>query len=120
MNFVADEGVDAQIVAHLREAGYDVWYVAEESSGVSDTAVLTLANQKEAILLTADKDFGDLVIRQRLVSQGVVLLRLHGLSPEQKVNVVTAVVRAHANHLPHAFTVITPQKIRIRPLSQLG
>ena len=50
MNFGADEGIDAQIVARLRREGHVVWYVAEMSPGVPDTAVLDLANQENANL----------------------------------------------------------------------
>lgn len=115
MNFVADEGVDAQIVSRLRQEGHQVWYVAEMSPGMPDTAVLNLANQENAILITSDKDFGDLVYRQRQVTQGVVLLRLHGLPAEQKAELVTAMVQQHGAELTKAFTVLTPQKVRVRP-----
>ncbi len=56
MNYLADESVDRQIVDALREAGYKVTYVAEISSGISDTEVLQQANQSEAILITSDKE----------------------------------------------------------------
>ena len=97
MNFIVDEGIDAQIVALLRREGHQVWYVAEMSPGVPDTAVLSLANQENAILLTFDKDFGDLVYRQQRVTQGVVLLRLHGLPAEQKADLVIAMVQPQLN-----------------------
>ena len=65
MRLLADEGVDAAIVARLRFDGYDVVYVAELSPGITDDAVLELANAEERILMTADKDFGELVFRLR-------------------------------------------------------
>jgi predicted nuclease of predicted toxin-antitoxin system len=115
MNFVADEGIDAQIVMQLRQEGHSVWYVAEMSPGMPDTAVLDLANQENAILLTFDKDFGDLVYRQRHVSQGVILLRLHGLLPEKKAQLIVSMIHKHGPDLPGAFTVLTPEKVRVRP-----
>jgi len=115
MNFVADEGVDAPIVSLLRQEGHQVWYVAEMSPGVPDTAVLHVANQENAIFITADKDFGDLVYRQHQVAQGVILLRLHGLPPEQKASLVVTMIQQHGHELLKAFTVLTPQKVRIRP-----
>lgn len=60
MRLLADEGVDAAIVALLREDGHDVVYVAELFPGITDEAVLELANGDERVLVTADKDFGDL------------------------------------------------------------
>ena len=115
MKFVADEGIDAQIVARLREDDHNVWYVAEMSPGVSDSDVLNIANRENAILLTFDKDFGDLVFRQRRVSQGVDLIRLHGFKPEQKASMVLNVIQQYGSDLPRAFTVLTPNKVRIRP-----
>lgn len=52
MNFMADEGVDAPIVSLLRQEGHQVWYVAEMSPGVPDTAVLHVAHRENAILIT--------------------------------------------------------------------
>lgn len=75
MHWVADEGVERQIVERLRAAGQDVLYVAELDPGISDTEVLWQSNEQGAVLITADKDFGELVFRQGQVMEGVVLLR---------------------------------------------
>ena len=80
MNLVADEGVDRAVVERLRPDGHEVIYVAELSPSVSDEEVLRQANARNAVLLTTDKDFGDLVFRQGLAHYGVVLLRLAGLA----------------------------------------
>jgi predicted nuclease of predicted toxin-antitoxin system len=76
MNFLADESVDQPVVEGLRADGHDVLAVAEIAPSIPDESVLTMANQREAILLTADKDFGELVFRQHRISAGVVLMRL--------------------------------------------
>ena len=65
MNVLADESVDGPIVESLRREGHRVQYVAEMEPELSDDAVLELANRDESLLLTADKDFGELVFRQR-------------------------------------------------------
>ena len=90
MNLLADESVDGPIVVYLRRAGYTVGYTAEMEPGVSDQAVLDRANREESLLLTADKDFGELVYRQRRLMFGVVLIRLEGLLPSEKAEVVTS------------------------------
>ncbi len=61
MNFVVDEGVDLQIVKALRKKRHDVLYIAELASGITDDLVLQYANQQDRILITRDKDFGELV-----------------------------------------------------------
>lgn len=114
MNFVADESLDRQIVERLRQDAHTVWYVAEMEPGISDDIVLELANREVALLLTADKDFGELVFRLRRVALGVVLVRLSGLSASNKAEIVSRAIAQHAEELPGAFTVITPTAIRIR------
>lgn len=90
MDLLADENIDGQIVDALREKGYIVGYVAEMDPGISDEVVLELANREGALLLTADKDFGELVYRLRRLSTGVVLVRLAGLSPSKKSEIVVS------------------------------
>lgn len=114
-SIVADEGVEAAIVERLREQGEDVWYVAEMAPSISDEEVLALANERGALLLTADKDFGAIVFQQGLITSGVILIRLHGVEAERKAELVTALFQEHAEELARAFTVLTPEKVRIRP-----
>ena len=114
MNFVADENLDRQIVERLRHEGHVVWYVAEMAPGVSDQDVLNLANNEQAVLLTADKDFGELVYRQHLVNPGVILLRLQGLLPAVKAELVVKAVAAHMKEIAGSFVVVSPRSIRIR------
>ena len=64
MNLPADESVDRQIVDLLRTDGHAVRYIAEIEPGISDDIVLDMAYQETDLLLTADKDFGELVFRQ--------------------------------------------------------
>ena len=66
MNIVTDESVDKQIVDRLREQAHDVLSIAELEPGLDDETVLLRGRQANAVLLTADKDFGELVFWQRL------------------------------------------------------
>ena len=99
MNFLADESVDRPIVDELRLSGHRVWYIVKMEPGISDDAVLNLANKEAAVLLTADKDFGALIFRQRRLTAGVVLIRLAGLSPKRKVEVAASAITAHLPEL---------------------
>lgn len=114
MNFVADESVDWQIVEKMREDGHPVIYVAEMDPGIPDEDVILLANQQSAILITADKDFGELVFRQALATHGVVLIRLAGLSQSRKAELLSSALKERASEIPNAFSVVTPGMIRIR------
>jgi len=81
-------------VERLRDDGHTVLYVLEMEPSISDDEVIRRANQEFALLLTADKDFGELVFRQRRIVYGVVLIRLAGLSPQGKAEVGNSSSRA--------------------------
>jgi predicted nuclease of predicted toxin-antitoxin system len=106
--------VDSAIANRLRRDGHEVLYIAETQPGIADEAVLELANGDAAVLLTADKDFGELVFRQRRLDSGVVLLRLAGLSAEAKAREVAAAVAMHDDEMGSAFSVVSPGLVRIR------
>jgi predicted nuclease of predicted toxin-antitoxin system len=114
VKILADEGVDRPIVERLRQSSHQVWYVAEMEPGISDNIVLGLANREGAILLTADKDFGELIFRQGQITRGVILIRLAGISPARKAEIVASALVAHGDEMEQAFTVITPGAVRIR------
>ena len=120
MNFLADEGVDKQIVVHLRAEGHSVSYVAEMAPGIPDDEVLIRANQESALLLTADKDFGEMVYRQHRLASGVVLIRLAGLSAVQKAQIVASAIADHIEEMSKSFTVIEPGRVRVRRSSTTG
>jgi len=116
VNLLADESVDRQIVDRLSQNGHAVRYTAEMEPGISDDIVLDLAHQEADVLLTADKDFGELVFRQGRLTSGILLVRLAGLSPARKAEVVGSAVSQHGAELPGAFAVVAPKSFRIRRL----
>lgn len=114
MNLLADESVERDVVERLRADGHTVVYVAELSPSITDDQVLDEANERSALLVTADKDFGELVYRLGRVHAGVVLTRLAGLSLAAKAETVSQLFRDHETELAGAFCVIAPGSIRIR------
>lgn len=114
MRFVADESIDAPIVERLRQSDHEVVFIAELDPGLPDEGVLALAKDRDALLLTADKDFGELVFRLGRVTAGVILVRLAGLGPRRKAEIVEACAAKHGEEMRRAFTVISPGGLRIR------
>jgi predicted nuclease of predicted toxin-antitoxin system len=82
---------------------------------MADDAVLESANRAGAVLITADKDFGELVFRQRRIAGGVILLRLAGLSPEARAQLVSGAIQRHLTEWGDRFSVIEPGAVRLRP-----
>lgn len=114
MNLLADENIDRRIVDRLRSDGHAVDWIAEFAPSVPDEVVLKRSADANAVLITEDKDFGELVYRRRLSHTGVILLRLEGLDNATKAEVVSQVVRDNETELSGAFTVVTPEIVRLR------
>lgn len=116
MQFIVDESAGRAVVEYLRSTGHDVLAVGETMPGAEDTDVLGRAVGEERMLVTNDKDFGELVFRARQAHHGVLLLRLHDESPANRLRVVTAVLAEHADRLVGHFTVATEGGVRSRPV----
>ncbi|MGH7064185.1 MAG: DUF5615 family PIN-like protein [Stellaceae bacterium] len=82
MRWLVDECVDGDLVGRLRDGGHDVLYAAEMASGATDAEVMRQALRNNRLLLTEDKDFGELAFRLGLPVLGIVLLRLN---PERRL-----------------------------------
>lgn len=116
MRFLADENVPRQIVDKLRSAELDVISILEASPGAPDDAVIEMAGKQDRLLVTEDRDFGEMVVRRRLTIAGVILLELVRLSNAAAAARVAEVIVAHADRLPGNLVVIEPGRVRIRPL----
>lgn len=116
MKLLADENTHGDVVIWMRSAGHDVVYVAESAAGLTDDQVLALANAEERVLVTDDKDFGEIVFRRRLTTHGIVLLRLTAPVVQDRIDRLAAVWPAIERHMPGRFIVVGDTKVRIRPL----
>jgi predicted nuclease of predicted toxin-antitoxin system len=116
MRWLADECVSAVLVSRLRDAGHDVLYIAEFLSGATDPAVLELANAQSRVLLTEDKDFGDLVFRSRRVVPGVMLLRLDAETGDEKWQRLQTAITELGDRIGGRYIVVDAKRIRSRPL----
>lgn len=113
---MADECVSARLVKLLREAGHDVAYVAEMAASAADTEIIGLARRENRLLLTDDKDFGELIIRRRWAVPGVVLMRIASEQPQTRWKRLEAAI-AHFNEgLYGRYVVIEESRFRFRPL----
>jgi len=113
MRFLADEGCDFNLVRALREAGHDVLAVCETSPRAGDIGIIELAVREERVLLTEDKDFGQLVFAHGKDVRGVVFLR-YPFSIRQKLSEeVLRLIRQHGKKLAGCFVVVEPGRVRI-------
>ena len=121
MQFLADESCDFRVVQALRAAGNDVAAIAKDSPGAPDGEVLGRARREQRILLTEDKDFGQLVVAAGLGKQeGLVLIRCPEDWRADLPAAITALVTEAAGRLFGAVVVWTPTRTRFRPTRQPG
>ena len=114
MNFLADEGVDSSVVTGLRKSGHNVYFVIEEERAREDDVLLEKAKNENRILITRDKDFGELVYRLNKAHAGVILIRLEGLNTIERGEMVCKLISQHHHQLQNFFSVIQRGVIRIR------
>ncbi|MBN2401625.1 MAG: DUF5615 family PIN-like protein [Spirochaetes bacterium] len=114
MNLILDENVDRPIFDQLSLDGHSIWYIFDSFKGLTDDKVLELANNKEALLITLDKDFGELVFQKKLITSGILLLRLSGIPNREKALIVSSALKKYSEKLFNSFSVLTPKSIRIR------
>ncbi len=116
MRLFADENVARAIVLRLRDRGHDVLYASEVRPGTADADWLIQAEAEGRLILTSDKDFGELIFRDRLTSHGVILLRLGDMTLADRLARLEGVWPTVEAHPGGKFLVITPTKVRVRDL----
>jgi predicted nuclease of predicted toxin-antitoxin system len=112
--FLADENVPRQIIERLRADGHTVTAVRDTTPQATDDVVLSDSNRMGAVLLTIDKDFGELTFRLGKAGTGIALLRLEGISTAGKAEIVSAAVKTLGERMAGSFVVIAPGRLRLR------
>lgn len=106
----------AVAVAVLRESGHEVLFIAESHSGIADTEVLALAREEGRLLVTFDRDYGELLFaRNYAPPPAVILLRVTSYRPEEPAAWLEQMLREHEKLLGK-FAVFTGRELRTRPL----
>ena len=116
MRFLANENFPGQAVEALRAAGHDVAWIHTDAPGSPDELVLARAAREGSVLLTFDKDFGELAWRTKLPSAcGVVLFRVP-MPPPDRVGEALCSILTSRDDWPGRFSVIEPGRVRMRDL----
>ncbi len=116
MRFLVDECTGPAVARWLCEGGHDVLSVYEQMRGADDTEIICMAATDERVLITNDKDFGELVYRERRLHQGIILLRLQDASPPAKISALKHLLARYANKIEGSFVVVTERQVRFAKL----
>ncbi len=119
MRFLANENFPEDAVIALRQLGHDVIWVRTDAPGSGDVEILAWAQAENRILITFDKDFGELAFQSNLpASSGVILFRISAPSSSHIARVESQVIESRTDWAGN-FSVIEDQRIRMRPLPEL-
>lgn len=110
---MADESCAGPIIRALREAGHNLVAIAEVAKGATDEQVLEFAAKEKRVLITEDRDFGELIYARGRSSSGVMLIRFPSRVRAAKAGTVTEAVARLGSRLSDAFTVVEPGRVRI-------
>jgi predicted nuclease of predicted toxin-antitoxin system len=120
LRLLANENMPGEAVAALRQEGHDVAWVTNDAPGSSDEVVLARAQAEERIVLTFDKDFGELAFRSGLPALcGIILFRIETENPSRATAIITAALRSRSDWAA-SFTVVEEDRIRMTPLPVAG
>jgi predicted nuclease of predicted toxin-antitoxin system len=116
VRWLADECIAASLVKFLRHAGHDVLYVTEHASGSDDIEIVEKAAREDRLLLTEDKDFGDLVFRRGRIAPGIVLMRIAAENPRLIEERLIAAIDRYGERLFGLYLVVEEGRFRSRSL----
>ena len=112
MRFLVDENIGPSVGLWLETLDHNVVSVHPEARGMSDREIIQKSYEENRILITCDKDFGDLAFRERRPHGGVVLLRLENYRPDTIVWVLERLIDEHGDRLSGRFVVVTGDRTR--------
>lgn len=120
MRILANENFPGDAVAALRREGHDVLWIREGAPGIGDGEVLARGQTEQRILITFDKDFGELAFKSGLAAEcGIVLFRLRPASPSYLAKAAVAALKTDCEWAGH-FTVVEEHRLRQTPLPGRG
>jgi predicted nuclease of predicted toxin-antitoxin system len=114
MKFLLDQSTDARIIPYLKQLGHDATQIHRTyPESIPDTEVLALAYQQKRILITDDRDFGELVFRLQQPHAGVIFLRLGTYAPlDLKIERLSFVLTHYEDQLDQ-FIVVKKGDVRV-------
>jgi len=116
MRLLVNENIPSTAIGELRRLGHDVSSVKEQNCGETDARILALAQFERRVVVTQDKDFGELAFRNQLPADcGVILFRLSGGTPQSICTRIVDSIQSRDDWAGH-FAVVDDQRVRLRPL----
>jgi len=118
MRFLLDMGISPVTAAFLRESGYEAVHLLDEDLGrLPDPDILIKAREEDAVLLTHDLDFADLVAASGARLPSVILFRLRSMRPQNVNDHLALVLDRYGDQLESGAVIsVTESRVRVRAL----
>lgn len=113
IKFIVDECTGPAAAKWVSLAGYQVLSIYDEKRGLRDIEILRLAQIENWVIITNDKDFGDMVFKEGLSHHGIILLRLDDERSKNKVAVLDKLFRGYFSEFLENFVVVTEKSVRV-------
>lgn len=118
LKFLADVNIENGIISGLRSDGHDVNWMLEKNKYLTDEEILNVAREEKRIMITNDKDFGEIVYRLKLISNGIILFRVKDQNENVKLELIRKAIDYKGENLSQYFVVLTEIKIRFIKLQE--
>lgn len=112
MRFLVDECAGPRVALWLLEQGHEVFSIYTEARGMGDDDIMEKANSERWILITNDRDFGEMVYRERRPHHGIIFMRLENERAANKIEVLRRLLERYAERLADRFVVVTETRVR--------
>ena len=114
IKLLVDVGVGKAVDLWLLDHGYNTKSVRDIDPRMSDREILKIAVSEGRMVVTMDKDFGDLVYNSGQPHAGVLLLRLEEGNTDEKIKAVETILGKYADKIYKNFCVYKDGKLRIK------
>lgn len=119
MDFLANENFPVNSIRLLRIAGHNIASIIEDTPGVKDYTILKRAYEEKRLILTFDRDYGELIYKHRSITPvGVVYFRFSPSTPEEPAKILIDILEEGKIQLLGKFTVIERGRVRQKTLAQ--
>jgi predicted nuclease of predicted toxin-antitoxin system len=119
MKFIVDECTGPRVADWLLDKGFDVFSVPRQSRGIADVQILEIANRERRIIITNDRDFGELIFKNGLSHQGVIFVRLSDERSDNKIAILARLFETNFKLIKaENFIIVTEESIRVRRMIQ--
>ena len=112
IKFLADENIPLKVVSNLVKSKIDIIAVAEKSARIKDEEILSLAQKEGRVIVTFDKDFGELVFRRKKETNGVILLQVHPQTQEKTEMILKKVCCLNID-FSSSFCIVKESRIKV-------